>query len=182
MKTISIKAVRQLIHARWAFGVYLILVVWAIAFVWSRYVMRAQAVTEAAIQNQTILLETMTQARTAVIYVDKDSRITKWGGAASYVFGWPRHEAVGRPIDILLPSPEIAANHRLMVSNALALHADVDDPRVKIILCKAKRKTGELIDIVIRLTVDHDNQRVFALIDRMSPGLIYDVTTHRTMP
>lgn len=182
MKTLTYKAMQQLLHSRWAFALYLVVMLAAVSFVWSRYVVRAQAATQAMIQNETIMLETLTQARTAVIYVDRESRIVKWGGAASFVFGWPRHEAIGQRLDILMPDATVAENHRAIVSAALGGRPESDDPKVKIVLCKARRKDGEVIDIVIRLTVDHDNQRVLAMVDRLKPGLIYDTTTHRTMP
>ncbi len=49
-------------------------------------------------------LETILQTSAdAIIVIDMDDRIRQWNRGAERMFGWPSHEMVGRPYDILVP-------------------------------------------------------------------------------
>src|SRR5262245_39099130 len=53
-------------------------------------------------------------AMDAIISVDEDQRIVIFNQAAEAVFGWPRGEALGRPLDELIPG-RFRGGHRELV-------------------------------------------------------------------
>lgn len=43
------------------------------------------------------------QTSDALIYADKDGKIGRWNQAASQLFGYAGHEAIGQSLDIIIP-------------------------------------------------------------------------------
>jgi PAS domain S-box-containing protein len=59
----------------------------------------------------------------AIICIDRGRRITEWNKGAETIFGYPRGEAIGAPLDMLIPQRYLGA-HREHVAN-FALEAEV---------------------------------------------------------
>lgn len=62
-----------------------------------------QALLEHMIQDAQRLQQVLDQLPTPVYLLDNDERVSFWNRQAEAVFGWPAAEAMGRPIDELLP-------------------------------------------------------------------------------
>ncbi|HEY0022237.1 MAG TPA: PAS domain-containing protein [Longimicrobium sp.] len=61
---------------------------------------------DAALHHQALLLDTVEQA---VIATDLEGRITYWNRFAEHLYGWARHEVLGRPVLEVTPSEEAVA-------------------------------------------------------------------------
>lgn len=66
------------------------------------------------------------QTTDAVIYADHEGIIVRWNPAAARLFGYPREEAVGQSLDLIIPEPLRAAHWRgfdaAMASGGTRLH------------------------------------------------------------
>ncbi|MCB1003629.1 MAG: PAS domain S-box protein [Acidimicrobiales bacterium] len=49
------------------------------------------------------LAELLRQLADAIVIADADGTITFWNDAATRLFGWPAHEALGRSLDLIIP-------------------------------------------------------------------------------
>jgi PAS domain S-box-containing protein len=49
------------------------------------------------------LAELLRQVADAVVIADAEGTITFWNDAATRLFGWPAHEALGRSLDLIIP-------------------------------------------------------------------------------
>jgi PAS domain S-box-containing protein len=49
------------------------------------------------------LAELLRRLADAVVIADPDGTITFWNDAATRLFGWPAHEALGRTLDLIIP-------------------------------------------------------------------------------
>jgi two-component system, cell cycle sensor histidine kinase and response regulator CckA len=56
----------------------------------------------------------------AIVAIDQDGRITEWNPAAERMFGWPRSEALDRPIAETIIPPSLQARHRRGFARYLA--------------------------------------------------------------
>ncbi len=70
----------------------------------------SEAVKTAAINN----------ARDAIIAIDDQGIVIDYNPAAAHLFGYPRDQAIGRPIADLIIPPELRHNHALGLSRAVA--------------------------------------------------------------
>ena len=52
------------------------------------------------------------QAADAVIFADRSGTIRRWNGAAAVLFGFPAEEALGQPLDLIIPEYLRAAHWR----------------------------------------------------------------------
>jgi PAS domain S-box-containing protein len=75
-----------------------------------------QDAAQAAIHHQALLLDTVEQA---VIATDLEGRITSWNRFAERLYGWRRHEVLGRSI-LEVVVPEDAAEHGSEIMAAIA--------------------------------------------------------------
>lgn len=93
----------------------------------------------------------------AIICADLESRIIHWNGAAERMFGWSVQEALGRPLDLIIPEPLRARHHagmnRLRAGGeARLIGATVEVPAV--------HRTGHEVPIELSLGMwadDSDN-------------------------
>lgn len=75
-----------------------------------------EAVAEATRKAQVKLEGIISIAADAIISADEEQRITIWNSGAEHIFGWSASEAIGQPLDVLLP-PEVRARHHALVAH-----------------------------------------------------------------
>ncbi len=86
----------------------------------------------------------------AIVILDVDSRITVWNKGAEMMFGYTAEEAVGKPLNFLMPKEhwrQCAENFKRAVVEGHV--KDIEAPRI--------RKDGELIIVDQTLTSIHDS-------------------------
>jgi len=74
------------------------------------------ALTESEARKSALL----NAALDAIVAIDQDGRITEWNPAAELMFGWPRSEALDRPIAETIIPPSLQARHRRGFARYLA--------------------------------------------------------------
>jgi PAS domain S-box-containing protein len=47
---------------------------------------------------------------TAIVRVDRNGIIRHWNGAAEHLFGFAEREAIGRPLELIIPQPSHACH------------------------------------------------------------------------
>lgn len=68
--------------------------------------------TEVALKySETTVSEILDIAADAIISVDAEQTIVIYNKGAENIFGWPRNEVIGQPLDLLIPEPFSDANH-----------------------------------------------------------------------
>jgi diguanylate cyclase (GGDEF)-like protein/PAS domain S-box-containing protein len=68
---------------------------------------------------QHVLTAIVTSSEDAIVTTDLDTTITSWNAAAERLYGYRRHEAVGRPIGLIVP-PERRGEERELLERLLA--------------------------------------------------------------
>jgi PAS domain S-box-containing protein len=81
---------------------------------------------------------------TAIVMVDRDTRVTRWNPAAEELFGHTASEAIGRYID------DLVADHPEVREEALAYSAEAWDVEVFHRFARRARKDGTLVDVEIK--------------------------------
>ncbi|MFA9430606.1 ATP-binding protein [Egicoccus sp. AB-alg2] len=76
----------------------------------------AEADVRARERRRRAILDT---ASDAFLSVDDDGHVVDWNRQAEAVFGWPRDEAIGRPLEVLVTAPEHRAELRELLRSYL---------------------------------------------------------------
>ncbi len=108
----------------------------------------------------------------AIVAIDEGGRITLWNRAAARMFGYSEAEAVGSPLDIIMPE-EYREAHRKGMERFLATgEAKVIGKTVEL---EGMRKDGSKFPVELSLSAERLNG------DWMFIGVIRDVTLRRRL-
>ncbi|MBD3331523.1 PAS domain S-box protein, partial [candidate division GN15 bacterium] len=107
----------------------------------------------------------------AIIACDKRGRISVFNPAAEKMFGWNRDEAVGQPLEILLPT-ELTEEHRKTVASYLAT-GKPDRAIGRQREMEARRENGSLFPIEMTLSAATVSGQ------RSAVAIIRDITNRR---
>ncbi|HJV93354.1 MAG TPA: PAS domain S-box protein [Azonexus sp.] len=93
------------------------------------------------------------QMAEAVIYADAEGVIRQWNAAAEALFGYPREQAIGQSLDLIIPERLRAAHwagfHRAMAQGTTRLHG-------RATVTRALTKAGESIYVEMSFAVVTD--------------------------
>ena len=128
------------------------------------YISSLQRREHAAAAAEQSLVSLLRETNTAMVEIDDNSTIMKWNASASTLFGYSAEEAQGKPLDILMPDLDIAQAHRERVHAGFANVL----PRVMVITCTAKQKSGKLIAVSLTVFVPSRQHTAIALINNLA--------------
>lgn len=113
--------------------------------------MRQRQVSEEALAiSEAELRAVLENAQDAYLGIDEAGRITEWNRQAEQMFGWPRAEAMGRPLDeLLVPLAQRQAHHRGL--QALR-HGDPDPLLGQRLELPVQRRDGSVIPCEVTVT------------------------------
>lgn len=83
-----------------------------------RMVRRSVDVTNTLQQNQVHLSTVIDTAMDAVVEIDANGIITRWGGGAEVIFGWSIIEAIGQSLQSMIVSPNLLKDHLQSLSDS----------------------------------------------------------------
>ncbi len=93
------------------------------------------------------------QLADAVVIADADGTITFWNDAATRLFGWPAHEALGRSIDLIIPE-RLRARHWAGYRQTMATgHTSYGD---RLLAVPALHRDGRTLSIAFTVSLMHD--------------------------
>jgi PAS domain S-box-containing protein len=92
------------------------------------------------------------QAPDAIIFADRDGVIRAWNQAATEVFGYPREEAIGHSLDLIVPEEFRAAHWR---GYERALSDGRTKYRGKAMPTRATRREGSTIYVELTFAIIH---------------------------
>lgn len=99
------------------------------------------------------LAELLRQLADAVVIADADGTITFWNDAATRLFGWPVHEALGRSLDLIIPE-RLRARHWAGYRQTMATgHTDYGDRLLEV---PALHHDGRTLSIAFTVSLMHD--------------------------
>ncbi len=122
---------------------------------------RGQRVSSENLQVQSRLEAMVTSALDAILVVDRDGRIVEMNDAATTIFGYERHEAIGKPMAPLIVPPELRDAHHAGMRNYLSSGETrvIGAGRVQL---TGMRKSGALFPVEMSLSAAmHENREVF---------------------
>ena len=95
------------------------------------------------------------QAADAVIFADRDGTIRVWNAAAEALFGFPRAEAIGRGLDLIIPD-------RLRAAHWEGFHRAVCSGRTRLggraVITRSVHATGATIYVEMSFALVADEQ------------------------
>lgn len=101
-------------------------------------------------QSPSLFGAILTQMADAVIYVDSNGIIVLWNDAAAALFGYEASNAIGRPVDIIIPEHLQAAHwrgfRRAMTAGVLTLQG-------RPTLTRAKHQSGRKLYVEMTFAV-----------------------------
>lgn len=108
-------------------------------------------------ESRDFLASIVESSNDSIITVDFDLTITTWNGAAERVYGYPRAEAVGKPLTMLtLPKDaaavlrrveSIAQSEKVETFDTVRLHKDQHEMWLSITLSPVKNRAGKVVGI-----------------------------------
>jgi PAS domain S-box-containing protein len=99
------------------------------------------------------LAELLRQLADAVVIADADGTITFWNDAATRLFGWPAHEALGRSLDLIIPE-RLRARHWAGYHQTMATgHTSYGDRLLEV---PAMHRDGRTLSIAFTVSLMHD--------------------------
>jgi PAS domain S-box-containing protein len=93
----------------------------AAALVVARDITQSKRAEKALKESEAAARGVLDAALDAYVRMDEAGRITEWNLMAERTFGWPRHEAIGRPLDEVLIPPARRDAHRRGLARFLAV-------------------------------------------------------------
>jgi PAS domain S-box-containing protein len=113
----------------------------------------AHLLDEPAEHTDEALAELLRQLADAVVIADADGTITFWNQAATRLFGWPAHEAVGRSLDLIIPE-RLRARHWAGYRQTMATgHTSYGDRLLEV---PALHRDGRALSIAFTVTLMHE--------------------------
>jgi PAS domain S-box-containing protein len=113
----------------------------------------AHLLDEPAPHTDEALAELLRQLADAVVIADADGTITFWNQAATRLFGWPAHEAVGRSLDLIIPQ-RLRARHWAGYRETMATgHTSYGDRLLEV---PALHRDGRSLSIAFTVTLMHE--------------------------
>jgi PAS domain S-box-containing protein len=89
----------------------------------------------------------------AVVIANAEGTIIFWNAAATRVFGWPASEALGQPLDLIIPE-RLRARHRDGYRRTMTTgHTDYGDRLLEV---PALHRDGRNLSIAFTVTLLHD--------------------------
>ncbi|MGA4507512.1 (4Fe-4S)-binding protein [Propionibacteriaceae bacterium G1746] len=111
-------------------------------------------VTEATASNHEFLIaETANQAGDAIIAIDREGIIRVWNAKCEQTFGWSADEALGQPVEMIIPE-KYRAGHEHGFGNAMASGHLASDGKAR--LTRALSKSGEPTYVEMTFAVVND--------------------------
>jgi PAS domain S-box-containing protein len=108
---------------------------------------RAERALASSEERSRLIIES---ALDAVVTIDAAGRITGWNRTAEAIFGWPRGEALGRPLaDTILPARFREGHYRRLAGKSDAFAADATGTRMEL---QALRRNGEEFPLELSIT------------------------------
>ena len=101
--------------------------------------------------------EALHMAADGIISIDETQRIVVFNRGAEKLFGYSAGEAIGQPLDMLLPT-DVAAVHRLHV-RGFGLGPDESRAMAERDRLAARRKDGTLVDIEVSISRHSETDR-----------------------
>jgi diguanylate cyclase (GGDEF)-like protein/PAS domain S-box-containing protein len=99
--------------------------------------------------------EVLHMAADAIVSLDQTQRIIVFNAGAEAIFGYAAGEAIGQPLDLLLPEGAIGAHRRHMES--FAQGPDLSRPSTARDRLFGRRKDGTLIDVEVSISKRSEN-------------------------
>jgi PAS domain S-box-containing protein len=115
--------------------------------VWGFVLLRGQRIAGDAQQQYdqgAILSQAISQSNAAMIEADLSGTITGWSAGARRLLGWDDFEALGKPIDILIPDRFQSRHHAAFTDTTKA-----ERTRVQQLTCVAVTSSGAEIPVVL---------------------------------
>lgn len=95
---------------------------------------------------------------TAIVRVDRDGIICHWNTAAEHLFGFAKHEAIGSPLELIIPQPSHAC-HR----HGFAAFVETGIKTLpETVTAVGRHKNGQLVRFQISTKAVVDDQGVVA--------------------
>ncbi len=99
------------------------------------------------------LAELLRQLADAVVIADAGGTITFWNDAATRLFGWPGHEALGRSLDLIIPE-RLRARHWAGYRQTMATgHTSYGDRLLEV---PALHRDGRTLSIAFTVSLMHE--------------------------
>lgn len=99
------------------------------------------------------LAELLRHLADAVVISDADGTITFWNDAATRLFGWPAHEALGRSLDLIIPE-RLRDRHWTGYRQTMATgHTNYGDRLLEV---PALHRDGRTLSIAFTVSLMHD--------------------------
>lgn len=99
------------------------------------------------------LAELLRQLADAVVIADADGHITFWNDAATQLFGWAAHEALGCSLDLIIPE-RLRARHWAGYRQTMATgHTSYGDRLLEV---PALHRDGRTLSIAFTVSLMHD--------------------------
>lgn len=108
--------------------------------------------TDAAVDDAT-LARLVRELADAVIIANADGEIVEWNEAATTMFGWARHEALGQTLDIIIPE-RFRDRHWKGYETAMATGRSVYASRL--LEVPALHRDNTSLSIAFTVTIVHD--------------------------
>jgi PAS domain S-box-containing protein len=113
----------------------------------------AHLLDEPAQHADEALAELLRLLADAVVIADADGTITFWNQAATRLFGWPAHEALGRSLDLIIPE-RLRARHWAGYRETMATgHTSYGDRLLEV---PALHRDGRTLSIAFTVTLMRD--------------------------
>lgn len=98
------------------------------------------------------LAELLRRLADAVVIADAEGTITFWNDAATRLFGWPAHEALGRNLDLIIPE-RLRARHWAGYRQTMATgHTSYGDRLLEV---PALHRDGRTLSIAFTVSLMH---------------------------
>ena len=103
----------------------------------------------------------VTQAEDGLIFADREGMIRVWSAGAERIFGYPRAEAIGQTLDLIVPERFREAHWR---GFDRALETGVTRYAGQLLPTRSARKDGTAIYIELSFAMIHDGDAVIGVL------------------
>ena len=136
----------------------------ATAIVLWTYVGRMQKIQQSSLRAESSLLAFLRETNTAIIEVDKDSKVVGWNPAAESIFGFTATDIVGKDLALILPEGDGFANvHREHVRKGVG---HTSSERSYPITSLARSKAGKPVEVVVRVFFPQNSYTAVAIVNK----------------